>query len=73
MSGSSLGLLLVFAGLVLVVLGVLIWLGGLSWFGQLPGDIRIERDTVRIYVPITSMLLLSLALSLALYVLRRLM
>ena len=43
----------------------------LSWFGRLPGDIRIERETVRIYVPIVSMLLVSAGLSLVLYLARR--
>jgi len=40
--------------------------GALSWFGRLPGDIRIERETVRIYIPFVSMLLISAALSLLL-------
>jgi hypothetical protein len=44
----------------------------LSWFGRLPGDIRIERPHTRIYVPITSMLLVSVVLSLLVTLLRRL-
>jgi hypothetical protein len=43
----------------------------MSWFGKLPGDIRIERETVRIYVPIVSMLIVSVVISLALYLVRR--
>jgi hypothetical protein len=43
----------------------------MSWFGRLPGDIRIERDTVRIYLPIVSMLLVSGVVSLVLYLVRR--
>ena len=65
------GPLLVGLGLVLVVVGLLVWSGGLGWFGRLPGDIRIERDQVRIYVPIVSMLLVSLVLSGILYLVRR--
>jgi hypothetical protein len=73
MSGSpSPGLLLVALGLGLVVLGVLVWSGALSWFGRLPGDIRVERDSVHVYVPIASMLIVSVALSLLLYLVRRL-
>ena len=68
---SSPGPILVAAGVVLILVGLLAWAGGLSWFGRLPGDIRIERDSVRIYVPIVSMLLVSAALSLVLYLLRR--
>ena len=58
-------------GVVLVVVGLLIMTGGLSWFGRLPGDIRIERDGVRVYVPITSMILVSAVLTLIAWVLRR--
>ena len=65
------GPLLVGLGLVLVVVGLLAWFGGLSWFGRLPGDVRIERDSVRIYVPIVSMLLVSLVISGVLYLIRR--
>jgi hypothetical protein len=59
-------------GAALVALGLLIWSGALGWFGRLPGDIRIERETVRIYVPLVSMLLVSAALTLLLNVIRRL-
>ncbi|MBX6332383.1 MAG: DUF2905 domain-containing protein [Gemmatimonadaceae bacterium] len=52
-------------------MGLLIMSGGLSWFGRLPGDIRIERDNVRVYVPITSMILVSAVLSLIAWILRR--
>ena len=71
MNGSSPGVLLVAVGVVLILVGLLMWSGSLAWFGRLPGDIRIERDSVRIYVPIVSMLLVSAALSLVLYLVRR--
>ncbi len=64
--------ILIALGVGLVLVGLLVWSGSLSWFGRLPGDIRIERDTVRIYVPIVSMLLVSAAVSLVLYLVRRL-
>ena len=68
----EIGKLLVLAGAVLVLLGIVLWSGfGGSWLGRLPGDIRIERDLVRIYIPLVSMLLLSVALSLLLYLLNR--
>jgi hypothetical protein len=72
MSDRSLGPWVVGIGLVVVVVGLLIWSGGLGWFGRLPGDVRIERDGLRVYIPITSMLLVSVALSLLLALLRRL-
>lgn len=59
---------LVIAGLGLAALGLVVrfapWL--VAWFGNLPGDIRIERDTTRIHIPITSMIVVSLLLTLAL-------
>jgi hypothetical protein len=70
---TSPGPVLIGLGIALVVLGLLVWSGALSWFGRLPGDLRIERDSVRIYVPLVSMLILSVALSLLLYLLRRLL
>jgi hypothetical protein len=71
MNGMSPGVLLVAVGVVLILVGLLVWSGSLAWFGRLPGDIRIERESVRIYVPIVSMLLVSAALSLVLYLVRR--
>jgi membrane protein implicated in regulation of membrane protease activity len=63
---------LIVAGIVLIIVGVLAWTGLLSWFGRLPGDIRIEREHTRIYVPITSMVVVSVVLSVLLAVARRL-
>jgi hypothetical protein len=65
------GPLLVGLGVALILLGLLVWSGSLSWFGRLPGDLRIERDSVRVFIPLASMLILSLLLSLALYLVRR--
>jgi hypothetical protein len=56
-----LGILLVFAG---VVLSYAPWL--FSWFGKLPGDIRIERENSVFFFPITSMLVISIVVSLIL-------
>ena len=71
MDSRSAGLLVIVAGLCVAIVGLLIFSGGLSWFGRLPGDIRIERGSFRVYMPITSMLLVSAALSLLIYLLRR--
>jgi hypothetical protein len=65
------GPLLVGLGVTLILIGVLVWSGGMQWFGHLPGDIRIERDSVRIYVPLVSMLVVSAALTLVLNLIRR--
>ena len=71
METRSIGLLVIIIGICVVVAGLLIYAGALAWFGRLPGDIRVERESVRLYIPITSMLLLSLVLSLLMYLLRR--
>ncbi len=65
------GLLIVAVGVVVVLIGLLAWSGALSWFGRLPGDIRIERENARFYAPITSMLLTSVVLSLIAALVRR--
>lgn len=59
----SVGPLLVGIGLVVIVIGVLAWSGGLTWFGRLPGDVRYERDSVRVFMPITSMLIASVVVT----------
>lgn len=68
---SSLGPIIVIGGIVLVVIGALAWAGALGWFGRLPGDIRWERGSTRVYAPLGSMLLISVVLSLLSYLFRR--
>lgn len=51
---------------------MLAWTGALSWFGRLPGDIRIEREHTRLYIPWVSMLVVSAVLSLIFWILRSL-
>ena len=50
-----------------LVLGALIrfFPGLFSWFGNLPGDIRIEGETSSVFIPITSMILVSVVLTIA--------
>lgn len=72
MSRNAIALLLIGVGGGLVLLGLLVGSGALSWFGRLPGDVRIERPNSRFYFPITSMILLSVVLSLVAAIIRRL-
>lgn len=62
---------LISIGVVLVIAGLLAWAGVLGWIGRLPGDIRFERGSARIYIPIVSMLIVSAALTLILHFVRR--
>jgi len=64
---------LIVAGLVLVALGTVLhyapWL--LGWFGKLPGDIDIQSGRTRVFVPITSMILVSIVVTVLGNLLRR--
>ncbi|MDQ3932337.1 MAG: DUF2905 domain-containing protein [Actinomycetota bacterium] len=67
----SLGLIIILLGVLAIVAGLVIWSGGLSWFGRLPGDIRIEGEHSRVYVPLVSMLVVSLVLTIVLNLIGR--
>lgn len=71
MGGRSGAVLVVVVGFVLVGIGLLMWAGALSWFGRLPGDLRLGGERTRVFIPITSMLIVSLVLSLILWLVRR--
>jgi uncharacterized membrane protein len=71
MDSRSLGTLIIVVGVIAVVVGVLVATGALAWFGRLPGDIRIESENSRVFIPITSMILISIVVSLLLSLLRR--
>ena len=65
------GMFLIAGGICLVIVGLLVFAGGFRWFGHLPGDIRYEGEHTTVYIPIVSMLLVSLALSLIFSLLNR--
>ena len=71
MENKPLGQLIIVIALALVVVGLMAMRGWFGWFGHLPGDVRVERENVRVYLPIVSMLLISLLFSVLSYVLRR--
>lgn len=63
-----------------IIIGAVFLVGGLilhffpnalSWFGRLPGDIRIERESSVFYFPITTMIIISVVLSLLSFFFRR--
>ena len=59
------------AGIALSMIGLIAKTGALSWFGQPPGDIRIEREGFQLYFPLMSMILISVGLSALVAVVRR--
>lgn len=60
-------------GIVALLIGVVLhyFPNAFSWFGRLPGDIRIERENSAFYFPITSMIIISILLSLISFLFRR--
>ena len=65
------GRVLIYAGIALVVIGVLWpWLSRLG-LGRLPGDIVIERDGMRVYIPIMTCLLISVLASVLFWLFRK--
>ncbi len=66
------GKILVIIGIIIVVAGLVVWIFGdkLSWFGNLPGDIKIKRDNFSFYMPLASTILISIVLSLIIWLVR---
>lgn len=65
------GNLIIGAGIALVVVGIAVRFGLFSWFGKLPGDIRSESEHTTVFIPITSMLVVSIVGSIILNLLAR--
>ena len=57
--------LIIFIGLLIVIAGIILYFVGdkLHWLGHLPGDIRVEKENFSFYMPITTMILLSVVVS----------
>jgi hypothetical protein len=69
---SELGKILVMIGLFAVAVGALLWSGaGRGWLGRLPGDIHYSRGNFTFYFPLMTSLLLSIAVTLMLWLLRK--
>ncbi|HOI16098.1 MAG TPA: DUF2905 domain-containing protein [Geobacteraceae bacterium] len=69
---TGLGRMLVVAGLVIAAVGALLLLSGkIPWLGRLPGDILVKREKFTFYFPLATSLLISLILSLILWLFRK--
>lgn len=69
---TELGKFLVVAGILLALLGALLWSGlGKSWLGRLPGDIHFTKGNFSFHFPLMTCLLISLLLTFLLWLFRR--
>jgi hypothetical protein len=69
---SEVGKVLVVIGLFAAAVGALLWSGaGRGWLGRLPGDIHYSRGNFTFYFPLMTSLLLSIALTVILWLLRK--
>ncbi len=72
MSFDELGKWLIIGGLVMAATGVVIWLlGRLPFFGNLPGDIRIQTGNFGCFFPIISMIVISIIATIVLNIIIR--
>jgi len=72
---SDTGKYIIIAGVIIVLLGVLIYFfhDRLNWIGRLPGDIRIEKENFRFYFPITTMIVFSLVITIIIQLIKRIL
>ena len=69
---GAFGKILIITGVLFVVAGMIVLAAGrLPWLGRLPGDITIRRDGFTLYFPLATSVLVSIVLSLLLYLFRR--
>jgi hypothetical protein len=71
MDSHALGTTLLIAAAVLALLGLAALTGALGWFGHLPGDLHYSGRNVKVYFPVTTMILVSIVISIAFAVGRR--
>jgi thiosulfate reductase cytochrome b subunit len=66
------GRILILVGIALILVGLLMTIGNkLPWIGKLPGDIIIKKDHFSFYFPLASCIIVSVILTLLLYIFRR--
>ena len=72
---SDTGKYIIITGVLIVLLGVLIYFfhDKLNWIGRLPGDIRIEKENLKFYFPITTMIIFSLVITIIIQLIKRIL
>jgi hypothetical protein len=71
MAFNSIGKGLVALGVLLVIVGAVVWLAGRAGAGSLPGDISLRRGNTSIYIPIVSSIVISVVLTIVLNLIAR--
>ena len=68
---QDIGRLLIGAGIVILVIGIVFYFGGRLGFGKLPGDFVVRRGNFTFYLPLATSIVVSIVLSLVFWFLRR--
>ena len=69
---NDLGKLLFVIGILVAVAGLVLWkTGGLGGLGRLPGDISVQRPGISFYFPLTTCIVISIILTLVMWLLRK--
>jgi hypothetical protein len=69
---DGIGRLLIIGGVLLAVIGVLLVVApNIPFLGRLPGDIRVDSDNVRVFIPLGTMLVMSVVLTILLNLIAR--
>ena len=70
----NIGKIIIISGIIIVVIGLIIYFFGnfFAWFGNLPGDIKIKKEKYSFFMPITTMIIISIIFSLIIYVIKKL-
>ena len=69
------GKYVILIGVVVVIIGTIIYLFNekLQWLGRLPGDIRVEKENLKFFFPVTTMIILSVILNLIVWIVRKIL
>ena len=70
---NATGKYIIIIGAIIIVIGIIIYFfhDKLTWIGKLPGDIRVEKENFKFYFPVTTMILLSLAITLIINLIKK--
>ena len=70
----EIGRIIIVCGIILLILGSMVILGGkYNIIGKMPGDLLLDKENIKIYFPITSMLLISLTITIVYNIINRIL